>query len=599
MLRASTALQPTLKAYNKSCRLAIVQRGGFLVESLPCCRFYSRSLPTHEYKVVTERKIPSYLERRKIAQDYNNRRAAYKREIKKLRKEYAAEIAAQKAADEAAKEKRRREAYRGKLERQRVRNIRSGQSALRQLELKNEQMVRFEDHLEKEQIKREARAKVFRGALQLAINELEKEAHYWISTHEEVEAAFSPEAEQLLWGRPHGVLGSPNPCPDAHFWQHVTHTNPMTRSYKSQRQYVLERFLDMIYDDANLDRRFWTPERVKKTTELEEKARLRADVEVVGRRELLKKQAQLIKMDYATEKGEVPKRKPPPNLKMLANRLALEEEGSKVLLEDPTKFFIFDERSMDGSLIDSEDPTSTGKYGGPTLGAPIGYRRIGKNQYTTYLGVKFEKEALTEKEKKQEEREARLMEAAVTGKNLDAKTAAEYAAEEKFLDQIPDVDYDSIQYHNSKEWEEGVDPHTEEGKAILAVPPPLRVTKADMEWVKEQLEIRAEFHERTLKLSLENQQVRTLSRMDYDINKIKEEFPDEELPDLAMQRKLLSVPPEELFTLAKIDDSYIDSPMNDDEIAEAASKLPSFSVAELKSILVRDRTFVPDEPRLF
>ena len=31
----------------------------------------------------------------------------------------------------------------------------------------------------------------------------------WLTTLEEVDAAFTHEAEQHLWGRPHGVIGAP------------------------------------------------------------------------------------------------------------------------------------------------------------------------------------------------------------------------------------------------------------------------------------------------------------------------------------------------------------------------------------------------------
>ena len=43
----------------------------------------------------------------------------------------------------------------------------------------------------------------------MLIDELEEEAPLWLMTPEEVEAAFTPEAEQLLWARPQGVFGAP------------------------------------------------------------------------------------------------------------------------------------------------------------------------------------------------------------------------------------------------------------------------------------------------------------------------------------------------------------------------------------------------------
>ena len=532
-------------------------------------------------------------ERRRIAADFNRRRAEYNREVSKLRKEYAQEIAAQKIADKASKEKRHSYVARSKLERQRVKNIRIAQKALIEEEKRKQQAVYFEKHLERAQIKREARKELYRSIRQMAIDTLEKDAHHWLSTPEEVEAAFSPEAEQKLWSRPHGVLGSPNPTPDAHFWQQLSHTANMRKTYKSQQEYLLDTLRDRIYDEANLDKKYWTPERLKEVQDVEDRARLRSDVQVVGTRELLKRQTQMIQMDYGTKSGELPKRKPPPSLSMLANKKALEAEGSKVLLDDPTKFFVFD----DSSVVESKSESETGKYEGPSLGAPIGYQRIGQNEYTLILGKPKAPNKRTEKEKKQIERENRLLKAA--GGTMGFGENAEFVSEEEYLERLPTIDYNTAEVEEDpedREWIEGVDPHTEEGKAILDVQPALRMSRANVEWAREQLESQKSYYEGAIQTEMESYQSRTLSRLEYIRERALEENPDAELPDFEVDRILLSMPVPELMELSDIDEAFAANPMSDAQIAEAAEKLPSLSESQLKEILTRDRTFVPDEP---
>lgn len=593
MLRAMVVVQSKSKASAVICR--------FWSKSRPAIRLYSRSLEMQSEmtaNATVERKELTHAERRKIAEDYNKRRTIYKLEVAKLRKEYAAEVAAYKAADKAEKESKQREISRQALERQRLKNIRSAQNALREEEKRLEQHARFQEHLEKEQLKREARAELYRAAQQMAIQELEKDSVHWMATHEEVEAAFTPEAVQLLWSRSHGVLGSPNPSPDAHFWNHRTHTNRITRSYKSQPQFFLELVLDRIYQDSNNDKKFWTPERLKQTTEIENRARLRSDVQVVGRRELLKKQAQMIEMEYSKDIDGVPQRRPPPSLDVLANKIALEDEGAKILLEDPTKFFVFDEKAKNESQVDSHSQGTSGTYDGPTLGAPIGYRRIGKNEYTTMLGVKYVPTAKTEKEKRQEEREKNLRKAAGGAKATDkADAVAADVPGDDYFEQIPKADYNAVEYDNFHEWEEGVDPNTEEGKAILATPPALRLKDEHVDWVRKQIEIRAEQAEIELKSNVASLQAEARSKMEYDMKKLKEQSPEmEEGIDVQIDRILVSMPAEELLVLSDIDHEYVSSPMSDEEISVAATKVPSLSESQLKLLLERDRTCVPDTP---
>jgi hypothetical protein len=227
------------------------------------------------------------LKNKMAARDFNSRRADYNRQVSVLRREYADEVAQQRAADKAEQEARERELTRRRLERQRLKNIRSAENAMNQKALREQRAREFDGHLQLMQIQRDAKNERFAMARQLVIDELEEEAPLWVTTHEEVEAAFTPEAEQLLWTRPGGVFGAPNPSMDTSFWQYETHTWHMDRTYKSQREVLLEELEEMAYEEANIDSSFWTPERVEERVRLEEKARLRAMVHSAGRTELL------------------------------------------------------------------------------------------------------------------------------------------------------------------------------------------------------------------------------------------------------------------------------------------------------------------------
>ena len=181
---------------------------------------------------------------------------------------------------------------------------------MRQEQIRKQREKEFQEHLKKMQMERDARNERFAIARQLVIDELEKEAPLWLTTPEEVEAAFTSSAEQLLWARPGGVLGAPNPSLDASFWQYETHTWHMDRTYKSQREVLLEQIEELAYEEANVDASFWTPERLAEQEQLEEKARLRAMVHSAGRRELLRKQREILEDRFANEEGEVPRQQP-------------------------------------------------------------------------------------------------------------------------------------------------------------------------------------------------------------------------------------------------------------------------------------------------
>jgi hypothetical protein len=324
-----------------------------------------------DVKKLKEEALQKKLEAKLSARDYNNRRAAYKRQVSVLRREYADQIAKQRAADVAEEEDRQQKLVRQKLERQRLKNMKIAASAIREEEFRQQREREFEEHLVKQQQIRDAKNERYAAARQMVIDELEKEAHLWLTTPEEVELAFSsPDNEQLLWTRPRGILGAPNPSLDSHFWQYETHTWDMSKTYKSQRQALLEEIEEMAYDEANINKKFWTPERILEHERLEEKAKLRAMVYSVGRAELLKKQRELIQND--SKNDIIPTAEKVPSLNLLNNDTAIEREGANVLMNDPTKFFIFDNNAINSTT----GSANMSAYAGPTLGAPIALRDL-------------------------------------------------------------------------------------------------------------------------------------------------------------------------------------------------------------------------------
>ena len=128
------------------------------------------------------------LKRKAAAAEYNNRRAAYKKEVSILRKDYASEVALQRAADAAETLAEEKEIRRGKLERQRLKNVRSAQTSMRELEKRRLRELEFQEELRVAQINRDGRKERFRKARQMVVDELEEEAPLWLTTPEEVEA---------------------------------------------------------------------------------------------------------------------------------------------------------------------------------------------------------------------------------------------------------------------------------------------------------------------------------------------------------------------------------------------------------------------------
>lgn len=553
------------------------------------CRFYqtTRLLKEETSSNVEIKPTQNAL----AARDYNTRRAAYNRQVSLLRREYAEMIAKQRAADKAEQEALERELTRRRLERQRLKNLRSARNARKEKDLREQREREFQEHLRAQQAIRDSKHDRFTRARQLVIDELEEESPLWLVTHEDVEKAFTHEAEQLLWARPGGVLGAKNPSLDSHFWQFETHTWQMNRSYKSKREVLLEELEQKAYDDANIDKLFWTAERLEEQQNLEDKAKLRAMVHSAGRTLLLRKQMQMI--EELHEESDVPKPMPAPSLKMLTNDRALEEEGVKLLLRDPTKFFVFENDTQDTLSIVGDDSSGNIEYVGPTLGSPIALRdplRRGSPHGTVYpVGIgKYPKpDTRTEREKKQEERQERMLAAAAAEErdtDLDITLAAERQSGE---DLEPDLDYNEHEWDSDdEEWNKGLDAELDQD--ILNTPPEKRYSEEDIDWTLAKLEVKLENLEQQLNGEMET--IKQQARSEFRANMSDEESSKIELNDSSLEEALLSLSEKELLALSDLDDRFSEKELSDDELLEAQKEIPSLSLEQIKFVLNRDRS---------
>lgn len=530
------------------------------------------------------------------ARDFNNRRAAYQRQVSKLRKSYAAEVAEERAADESMRRKLERDATRRKLERQRRKNIRSAQNAIIEKERRAAREKEFQQHLNHQQQIRDAKNERLTAARQLVIDILEEEAPLWMTTPEEVEAAFTPEAEQLLWAFPGGVLGAPNPSLDSHMWQHETHTWHMRKSYKTKRAVLLERIQEQAYNDANIDPSFWTPERLAQREEVEERARLRADVQRAGRRELLQRQAQMMTEQFATKEGDVPKAMPAPSMKMQADERALEREGAKLLMEHPERFFVFDKTmETEESDIQHDMSSDKGGYTGETLlGSPVALRSVGASEYPVVVGKLPKPDTRTEREKKQAERQERMLAAARAQALQDSGADADDAgAEDSDDDREPPIDYDAMDHDSDdEEWEKGLDPTQD--KEILETPSDRRYTMDDIEWTLHQLEEEAQFYEDKFAQEMESLQIKEKAELDLELEQqgegdgATEDTSSDGHESGSIESILLNMSDKELFAISDLDDVYTPD-MPTEDFAEAAQKIPSLTEEQLRMLMDRER----------
>ena len=478
-----------------------IQNGQFL-RSLKCLtsRSYSSTSQVLSSKPSSSSSKPSKDLRLKVASNYNTRRATYNKAVGQLRKQYADEVAKQRLTDEKAQAEKKAEETRKRLERQRSKNLRSVQNAMRHEEVRKKRAEEFVEEAEISQIKREARLERFDKARRLVVQELEAESVHWLSTPEEVDAALAGDDNiQKLWSRSGGFVGAPLPAEDADFWRYESHTWDMSRTYRSGREKVMEEIEELAYYDSNLDPKFWDDDKVQFQNELEQKAKLRALVREEGRKSLLLKQRQMMQ-DIYSEKNSVgtdgmppiPSAMPAPSLNVLADYEAMEEEGARILEKDPSKFFIFD----------ANDETGQSKGKPVRLRDPIRDSSESGTPYPELIGRLPKADTRTEREKKRQEREERMWAAA----QQEAASGVDFAADDELVPTNDPVDYDKLGNFGDEEdqaWEEGLDP---QGDAdLFDTPRDQRFNDDDVEWMIKSIEKKIASLEEIMRLEKSNE----------------------------------------------------------------------------------------------
>ncbi|KAG7342514.1 hypothetical protein IV203_007607 [Nitzschia inconspicua] len=467
---------------------------------------------------------------RQVSLEYNRRRANYRRQVSELRKVYRQEQLQHQAQDAALQEEERQQQLRRRLERQRAKNERSAINAHRQEELRRQAHLAFQDHLQRQQQLRTAKNELKRRARQLLIEELEQEAPLWMTNKDEVDAAFTTQAEQLLWGRPQGVLGVPNPSLDSHFWQYQGHTWNMAKTYQTQSDMLLQDLEEQAYLQTNLDPSVWTTEQHRQQQLLEQKAKLRALVRQEGRKALLKRQKEFLDTDHETKDGEPPKPMPVPSLGVLANIRAQEKEGVELLLKDPTNFFVFDNnnnnninnnQNISHSTFQGDDDMTTGTdtaYAGPSLGTPIQLRDPlrdpnGGSVFPVAIGKLPKADTRTDKEKKRQEREERLWAATQQAKKKEEGDLELLIPEEdRVFGEAIDYDNNDDWDSDDEEWEKGLDPDLD--SKLIDVPREFRYREQDLDLVIQELEKKAANLQSHIRNTVQTMEQEARSRMD-------------------------------------------------------------------------------------
>ena len=434
-----------------------------------------------------------------VSQNFNNKRAAYKNAVGKLRSQYAFEIQQQKQSDEKALKEAKAKETRKRLERQRVKNLKSVKNAMRHEEQRRVQAELSIDKIEQSQELIQKKQETFDKARQLVLQELKKESQYWLTTSQEVDQALTSETQiQSLWSRPGGYIGASLPSQDAEYWKFESHTWDMSKTYTSLREKQMQELEDMAYFDANLSEKYWNDERIQFQNELEEKAKLRALVREQGRKSLLMKQRQMMQDIYTQENTVgpdglpvVPKTMTAPSLNVLADYEAMEKEGVKILQENPEQFFVFDSSDTEGSK------------GKPLrLKDPVRDLSGTNTPYPEILGRPPKADTRTEREKKRQEREERMLAAA----QQEEASGVEYAADDEIAPSSQPLDYDQLANFgdaSDTEWEEGLDPNSDAD--LLETPRDKRFTEDDVEWMITHLEKKIASIEELMKLEASEQ----------------------------------------------------------------------------------------------
>jgi len=563
----------------------LVQNGNFL-RSLKCLA--SRSYSSTSQVLASK---PSKHLRLEVSNNYNKRRATYNNAVGQLRKQYANEVANQRLTDEKALAEKKAEETRKRLERQRLKNLRSVQNAMRHEETRKKRSVEFDEEVKISQVKRNEKLKRFDKARRLVLQELEEESVHWLSTPEAVDASLDGDDNvQKLWSRPGGFVGAPMPAEDADFWRYESHTWDMSRTYQSAREKVMEDIEELAYYESNLDPKFWDDDKIQFQNEIEQKAKLRALVREEGRKSLLLKQRRMMQDIYADKNSvgldgmpPIPSPMPAPSLNVLADYEAMEMEGAKILEEDPSKFFVFE------SGTKGEDGQSKGKP--IRLRDPIRDSSETGTPYPELIGRLPKTDTRTEREKKRQEREERMWAAA----QEEAASGVDFAADDELMPTDDPVDYDKLGNfgdESDQAWEEGLDPQTDAD--LLNTPRDQRFNDDDVEWMIESIEKKISNLEEIMKLEMANESPSTekddlenaLGSKTVKTTKVDERGREYTSYEVLNTEEIMSV----LDTLSAeqiqaIEDLGSEESTTEEEVKSALSKVPGLSDAQVQSLV--------------
>jgi hypothetical protein len=456
--------------------------------------------------------------------EFNSSRAQYAKQVTKLRHKYKLEVETHQAQDLSIQQAEKELTLRRRLERQRSKNERSLENALRQKELKRQQSLAYEDHIKVQHDIRVSKELIQKRAQQLLIHDLENESKEWLTTVDEVETVFNDaKVEQLLWTKPQGYVGVSNPSLDSHYWFYEGHTWDRSKTYKTKSEILLKRLEDEAYNITNIDTNIvWTINKENEYNTLLNKAKLRSLVRQAGRRSLLQKQKNFLESNDLEEiEGEIPKPKPIPSLGVLADIKAQEKEGSEILLNDPTKFFIFEGNNNNNNSSNGggDDDSSNESYSGSSLGKPIDIRdplRTGQPQGRVFpipIGKLPKADLRTEKEKKRQEREERLWAAANVNKETEDDDAL-IAEEDRVFGE--EIDYEEANENwdsDDEEWNKGLDSDSPVDSKILNVPREYRYRDNDIDEVIIQLEKKASIMQSHVSNSIKTMEQEARSRI--------------------------------------------------------------------------------------
>jgi hypothetical protein len=266
----------------------------------------------------------------------------------------------------------------------------------------------------------------------------------------------------------------------------------------------------------------------------------------------------------------------------------------RILMKDPTKFFVFEDSSNDGKV------NTSGDYAGPKLGAPIALRdhlREGQHQERVFpkmIGMEIKEEKKSAREKKAQERQARMLEAARQAAITEEQRLELSAGNSSELDLLPTMDYNQneelIFAEMDAEWKR------QTGDVDLEIPREVRYTTAHIEFAQRRLRkesslLTAEFSNR---LSI----FKRMSKMQAQ----RATGLDEPFDEDGLEQRLFDLTAAQMLKLSDLDALYVEAiedgePLSEDYIQGVVDELPGLDVDDVKFILERDRTNLdPIEP---